>query len=217
MSSNEKKLEYACLYSYSSKGTKKFSLESQNLVWKIKQNKENIISKIVERFSSRINENSNHLLKDFFNPNTHLIPVPSSSPLVNNDSLWVPKVICEELIKYGFGKDIKDILKRTKPIPKSSLQARGDRPNPIDHFNSIILENNFLETDTVILVDDVITRGSTVGGCADLLHKRFPNLNIKVFALARTRGFIEFETVEDIITPFCGELIYSDNSAKRED
>ncbi len=42
----------------------------------------------------------------------------------------------------------------------------------------------------ITIVDDVLTMGRTSAACALLLQKRFPEAEIRIFAMIRTQGLI---------------------------
>jgi len=52
---------------------------------------------------------------NFFNENTILIPAPSSS-LLQPNSLWVPELLANALVKVGLGKDAKSCLQRVYAV-----------------------------------------------------------------------------------------------------
>ncbi|WP_157607532.1 hypothetical protein [Runella limosa] len=114
-----------------------------------------------------------------------LVPIPSSS-LVKPGALRVPFEICNELSKLKDTFQIVDCLERFKSIKSShSGYTTETRPSINDHFNSLRLRDNFIYTNKIILVDDVITRGTTSISCAQILHNHYPDKTIRVFALLR--------------------------------
>ena len=114
-----------------------------------------------------------------------LIPVPKSNP-VPADGLWVPKRIADEMIQKGLGSEVVPCLIRAKPVNKSSQSISSQRPLPSEHYDSLFVEQSVTELNEVILIDDVITRGSTLIATANRLIDAFPKIKIHSFAAIRT-------------------------------
>lgn len=121
----------------------------------------------------------------FFHPNTTLIPAPSSS-LMKADTLWVPYRVATALAKIGLGKEVVRCLRRVKPVPKAAFCESWERPTAAQHYDTIEFQGSLSEPDEIVLVDDVVTRGATLLGCANRLADAFPNTLIRAFAVMRT-------------------------------
>ncbi len=57
---------------------------------------------------------------------------------------------------------------------------------PEDHYSSLSVSNMIFPFKKAVLIDDVITRGSTLIGSANKFHDRFPDVEIRGFAAIRT-------------------------------
>lgn len=80
-------------------------------------------------------------------------------------TLWIPEQLTTALIKNGLGKSSETCLERTKAVTRSSGQTIGvNRPKALQHYESMQVKKLLFEPKEIILVDDVITRGSTVMG-----------------------------------------------------
>lgn len=121
---------------------------------------------------------------DFFNDSV-LVPIPGHSPM-KSGSLWVPERIAQSLDKMGFGTSVVPCLVRTKPVNKSAFSKAEDRPLPITHYESLQVRKTLSKLDKVLLIDDVITRGSTFPGAASKIAEAYPNSRIYAFAAVRT-------------------------------
>ena len=127
------------------------------------------------------------VLEGFFDPAAVLVPLPGSAQQRAN-SVSATRSICRALYDADLGARVVPCLNRHKAVQKSAFAAPGQRPEAIDHFNSITVDLPVTESEltTVLLVDDVLTRGATSIGAATAIRARFPNAQIKLFALART-------------------------------
>jgi len=72
----------------------------------------------------------------FFQPNTILVPVPSSS-LMQPDTLWVPDRIATALAKVGIGREVVACLVRTTALRKAAWTDSSERPKPREHVDTI--------------------------------------------------------------------------------
>jgi len=140
----------------------------------------------------------------FFNKDSILIPAPSSS-LLKSDSLWVPERLANALVKTGLGKDTKSCLQRVRAVAKSSKVSSENRPKVIDHYNSLVVQKILGEPKEILVIDDIVTRGSTLLGAVNRLADAFPNARIRGFAFMRT--ITNSNEFESIIKPCTGKII----------
>lgn len=157
-----------------------------------------IIRVLCQKLSEELS--STPLLKQFFSGKLQLVPVPTSS-LKREDSLWVPKRICGELLNVGLGNRTIELLERSEAVLKSATASAGNRPEAIKHFETFRINSSGLgelnKAETILLVDDVCTRGSTFAGAAKRLRTKFPMTEIKCFALVSTRGLGNYRQFYD--------------------
>ncbi|MCL2135703.1 MAG: phosphoribosyltransferase [Candidatus Bathyarchaeota archaeon] len=128
---------------------------------------------------------------DFFQSNTVLVPVPKSAPMKDKaNTLWVPKDVAYALVAQGLGKEVISCLVRTKPVKTAHLGMMGaERPKAIDHYNSVTVQGTLSKTESIVLIDDFVTRGATFLGCANRLIEVFPKCKINAFAVMRTISY----------------------------
>jgi orotate phosphoribosyltransferase-like protein len=93
-------------------------------------------------------------------------------------------------------------------VTKSAGAAQGKRPMPPDHFESTSLATQLSLSGEkkITIVDDVITRGSTLVGMSPHVVAGFPDCGIRCFALVRTISGVEVETLE---APVIGSIEYN--------
>ena len=66
---------------------------------------------------------------------------------------------------------------------------------------------------SVVLIDDVVTKGRTLLAAATVLQEAFPQADIRAFALLRTRGLIP--GVQRLLDPCKGEIRWQAGDAHR--
>lgn len=178
------KIEFGSLLSYSTRGTSVQELNSKNWRNSIKNDQyvssksetilaSNLVAELIIQNLSKLD------FADFFDANTQLVPIPSSS-LLQSGTLRVPYRIANALAQKGLGK-INDCLTRTTPLPKASTSLAANRPKVIDHFNTLAVNTTLTGKSKILLVDDVITRGDTSLGAANRLAEAYPNAKIRIF------------------------------------
>lgn len=124
------------------------------------------------------------------NSNTSLVPVPTSSKPLEY-GLDVPECIAKAMAEKGLGK-VERCLKRTKFLPKSA--GSETRPTAKEHYESMTV-SSLVNLDEIVLVDDVVTKGSIILGAASKLKKAFPKSKISAFVVVRALYLEDFEHV----------------------
>ena len=138
-------------------------------------------------------------LGDFFEGVGSLIPVPGRSRRLPG-SLWVPDRIARALHDNGIGESVNHLLERWKPVPPSTGVATGSaRPSPKQHIESLrVLNDLFGNVSKVMLIDDFVTRGATLLGCAEKFRQAYPNVDIRAFSLCRVETGRELASDDDM-------------------
>lgn len=124
----------------------------------------------------------------YFGEETILVPVPSSAPMRNETSPWIAKRICDALKSSGLAGVVLPIAVRRTAVAKSAYQAWGNRPTPQDHFESVEILSDMYQFEQLLLVDDIVTKGSTFLGIASRVQEAYPRANVQAFAMIRTMG-----------------------------
>jgi hypothetical protein len=123
----------------------------------------------------------------FFQHNPVLVPVPKSSLMLPN-TLWVPLRIATALTKRGMGSHVDACLVRDKAVNKAAWSKPSERPKPKDHITSLSVQRRIAgpPPQDILLIDDIITRGSAFLGAANKLAEVFPQARIRAFAAMAT-------------------------------
>lgn len=167
---------------------------------------------VIRKAVVRLQEVTTGQFPGYFADDVTFVPVPRSAPLTQN-SLWVPMRICEELRAAGLGGSICPGLVRIKPVAKSAFAGKGNRPEVTDHIDSIEWRGDFPPTGILLLVDDVVTKGSVMAGCAAVLRSTFPGAEVAGFAMVRTMGLVS--DVAKLVDPCTGRITYSNGNVYR--
>jgi hypothetical protein len=209
-------IPFASFLQYAPQGTSSVSLISKAIVITIKSDgfysQRQIIPYAVERFALSLDKLGAY--QSWFSPRTLLVPTPRSAPIVQG-GVFPGYRICEELQKQALGGEIAACLKRTVAIRKSAT-ARGNRPDPIEHYNSVSIDSAqtpLFPPERVLLVDDVVTRGSTFLGLVPRLREGFPHAQILCFALVRTMSKVEIDRMDN---PISGVITFDGVMPHRE-
>jgi len=204
LSDNE--IEFASFSCYSPRGNSSIDIKSRQLIGAIKSAQPHAILSIFKYHKYFKGE-----FKLFFNKETTLIPIPRSSLLVDG-GLWPSFEISKVFIEQGYGDSISTCLKRIKPIIKSSSLYRSDeRPLVSDQLKTLSVTPEIIHTNSITLIDDVITAGRTAYACAIKINEAYPDKMIRVFSVIRT---ISNGSIAQIVDPCNGTIIYYPSSGK---
>jgi hypothetical protein len=137
-----------------------------------------------------------------FPKNAVAVPMPRSAPLVPN-ALWPTMLICEEMAKQGVVTGVQPLLKRTAAVLKSATAPPGQRPTPQQHYDSLAVDTTLIPASShLVIVDDVITKGSTALAAHARISEAFPFVSTHFFALVRTMR----QEIEALKDPVCGSI-----------
>jgi hypothetical protein len=208
-------LAFAALLQYAPRGKSETSLLSRDVTYKIKQDgyvgRSRIIDFSAERLAQEIA--AYPFLGDYLNPSVTLVPVPRSSPLVQPGALWPSLRIYQAILAQGLGANIIPCLERIHAVRKSATAPAGQRPGPTEHYHSVrVVQKRRRAPSAITLIDDVITRGSSFVGLVPRLQEAFPGIEIRCFALVRTRNTGE---IDRILDPVEGTIRYDGSGFRR--
>lgn len=150
---------------------------------------------------------------DFFGDDVVAIPIPGSS-IPTKNSIWVPELISEGLERYGLVGGVSACLQRSTPVQKSSSANPGGRPSPWEHSQTMAFTPSLKISSAkrILLVDDVLTKGSTLCGAVMCLRNHGIKAEIRGAAMIRTLGLNNFRRFRD---PVVGTVTFDGWETKR--
>ena len=151
-------------------------------------------------------------LHGFFRSTDILVPVPGSAPK-SAAGTWVAADLADALVREGVGSLAWRGLHRICAVRKSATSVPGARPSVALHYESFGLERPPIAPVSIVLIDDVVTKGRTLLAAAARLQEAFPEAEIRAFALLRTLGLIP--GVQRLLDPCTGEIRWKAGDAHR--
>ncbi len=127
-------------------------------------------------------------LASLFTRSTVLVPVPSSRPCAEGS--WTSLRLARALTELGLAPRVWAGLRREAAVRRSATAPTGARPTVYQHYWSFSVQQPPEKIRSLVLIDDVITRGRTLLAAAARLQSELPSVEIRAFALIRTQGFV---------------------------
>ncbi len=161
-------------------------------------------SDILELVAIRTKERETTTFEGVFGPDATLVPIPRSAPRRTKDTLWPGLSLAKALHDQWLGRDVQQLLERTRAVPQAHRSPAGERPT-ISLLRESLRWLGGLGSDLerVVLVDDVVTRGTTFLSACDAIREARPGLKVEGFAAIRT---MSFEVVEKPLDPVRGTI-----------
>lgn len=205
-------VSFGAFLTYSPKGDSEIAQRSRKWRDHIKRgSKESLKKAVMKLYADQNTLPFRHL----FEGDVALVPVPTHAPLVAEDALWVPRLIAELLLSYGLGSSVAPVLKRKYSIAKSAYSLKGQRPTIQIQMDSMEVERELFRAPTrIVVVDDVITKGTTLLSAASLIKEAYPKAHVSCFALLRTMGMVP--DVTGIVNPCFGKIFKEGSEGNRE-
>lgn len=142
-----------------------------------------------------------------------LVPVPGSAPACAAN--WVAWHLAVAFRELGLAPAVWTGLERRHPVRKSATALVGERPTVAQHYASLsVYPVPNPAPKTIVLVDDVVTKGRTLLAAAARLASEVPDADIRAFALIRTVGFLR--RIERLVAPCEGVVYWAGGDARRE-
>lgn len=170
---------------------------SQRFVRALKEDAHFAGAPAIDHAVRRLAEVRPECLAPWLGPDVVLVPAPRSAPFpprdlevplrgTERDFLWVPRRICEEMVRQGLGGATHELLVRERRVARASAVSAALRPLPQEHLDSLSCRPLLHAGGRLLVVDDVVTRGATLLACVSLLAERFPEAEVAAFALVRS-------------------------------
>ena len=141
-----------------------------------------------------------------------LVPVPGSSR--TGEGPWVALALANALSRVGFGLPVWPGLWRRYAVVKSATAPPAARPSVQQHYDSFTVCPRALPIGSMVLIDDVITRGRTLLAAAARLRSAVPHADLRGFVLIRTLGFAP--ELREVTETCHGSVRWSAGDARRE-
>jgi hypothetical protein len=205
------RLVFASCYVYSPMGTGEVCERSRLLRTLLKDGDTHFLERYALRVHQQVHTGS-PALRGFFASDDILVPVPGSSP-ESMDRKWVAGKLAAALVSEGLGRIAWPGLRRVYAVRKSAYASIGARPSIARHYESFALTVPLWQPDSIVLVDDIVTKGRTLVAAAARLRETFPDARIRAFALVRTMGRVS--SVQSLLQPCRGQIRLLRNDAYR--
>ena len=98
-------------------------------------------------------------------------------------------------MRHGLGEDVAPVIMRTTAVSKSAGSAV--RPTLAQHIRSLTVQPGLRPPSRLLIVDDVVTSGTTVMACALVLIRAYPGVPVSAYVLARVQSSGNPERVFD--------------------
>jgi predicted amidophosphoribosyltransferase len=206
-------LVFASCYVYSPIGRGRVCEHSRLLRSLLKESDDRFMEKYALRVHQQVYGGS-MALRGFFGADDILVPIPGSRP-DSADCGWAADKLASALVAGGLGRAAWPGLRRIRSVRKSAYASTGSRPSVDRHYKSFALSSPLWQPQphSIVLVDDIVTKGRTLLAAAARLHESFPNARIRAFALVRTMGLVA--DVPRLLEPCRGEIRWRHNDAHR--
>jgi hypothetical protein len=202
-------ITFASCYVYSPAGNTAICARSRLLRTLLKEGEAHFMIKYAARVRQQLESASQ--LAGFFLSGDVLVPVPRCAPRVGGT--WVAAELARALVREGVGATTWPGLQRVSAVGKSSTAVKCCRPTVTRHYESFRLQALKFRPASVVLIDDVITKGRTLLAAAARVREAFPDAQIRAFALLRTMGLIS--GVKTLLEPCRGEILWRNGDALR--
>ena len=203
------RITFASCYVYSPAGDGAICARSRMLRALLKEGDARFMIKYAARAREQMQPAS--ALAGFFRSGDVLVPVPRCTPKVGGT--WAAAELACALVQEGVGSAIWPGLRRVSAVSKSATCAKGWRPSVARHYDSFRLEPFNFPPESVVIIDDVITRGRTFLAAAARVREALPDAQIRAFALLRTLGFAP--GIQKLLEPCRGEIRWIHGDARR--
>jgi hypothetical protein len=89
-------------------------------------------------------------------------------------------------------------------VRKSAIAPPSERPTVQQHYDSFVVKIVAPAPIQIVLIDDVVTAGSTLLAAASRIAEAYPDASVRAFALIRTMSGLE---IDQVVAPATGTII----------
>jgi hypothetical protein len=195
---------FAALLAYSRIGTSKVAARSRMVRDAVKQGHAATLARAIDHLRGVDVD----LIARYFGPDITLVPTPRSAPLADAHSLWPALAICNALVQNGFGNQVVPCVRRTLAVPKSAFAVGVDRPKVEHHLATLAVDDGLFAPSQITVVDDFVTAGRMLFATCCAVQARFPDAEVRAFALVRTRNLVP--DIDRIVDPCEGTIRWNE-------
>lgn len=171
------------VFAYSPRESSSLAEASRRFCYALKHGEQRAVDYAAERVKSLVERGR---IDEFAEPDTILTPMPGHAPR-RGDPLWVGLLLAQALVERQLGREVSKLLIRHTAVRQSRTAPAGQRPSHQEHYASMstspLLDR---EPRRIVVIDDVLTRGSTMMAAVTRLREALPTVDIGAFALVRT-------------------------------
>ena len=172
----------------------------------------------LERVASRLTDMpADHPVRLLVPADAVLVPAPRSTPLAKG-ALWPAKAIAEAMVAAGVGQRVAPLLTRSMPVRRSTgASTAAGREPPLRHHETLAAPGDMFllgEAEHLVLVDDVVTTGSTLIACASRLAEVAPSARIAAFSVARAERHVTLSQTPQMYSPVVEVITLANDEAR---
>jgi ComF family protein len=123
------------------------------------------------------------LVADFIPPKALVIPVPGDPKREKQRGYHGPHLICKHLAKMQYATALDYLVKVRKTQAQSTL-SRKERLTNLSKAFVLQTKLPLDGIDEILLLDDVVTTGTTLLKCAQAIRRHHPGIRISGLAIA---------------------------------
>ena len=132
---------------------------------------------------------------EYYSDVTHLVPVPLHWTKRIKRGFNQSEELCRGMAEsMGVGVDTR-LLRRTRRTATQARKSRSDRWRNVE--GAFKVKRRF-DGGHILLVDDVVTTGSTIEACGSALAEKFPDMRISVAALSVVKRALPSRSVAEL-------------------
>jgi predicted amidophosphoribosyltransferase len=160
--------------------------DTSRLILDFKENKDDAVKVVIQLLTEAVASLEVELRDK--RASRYIVSIPSS---VTGKTNTPCERVCAALAgRFAWLAHIPKALVRTKSVQKSARAAAGGRPDYAAHLETITYKGPklTLRSETIVMFDDVITRGETSRACRDILKAATGSTRVTGIYLAKTGG-----------------------------